>query len=106
MDVMLALDESQPGLSSDLAQAVREEKLNSRTVQTYQHWIAQYLAYFDLASPRQLESKDVEKFLGYLVRRMSLSRAKMNQAREAIIFLYEKVLKKPSVAQSLVQSAA
>ena len=51
MDTSIALEESQPGLSIELAQAVRDEQLSSRTVQTYQHWIIQYLAYYDLKNP-------------------------------------------------------
>lgn len=101
MDAIIALDESQPGLSAHLAQAVRDENLNSRTVQTYQHWITQYVAYYDLKNPSYLSGKNVKEFLRYLMKRMSLSRAKLNQAREALIFLYEKVLDKPGVTQEL-----
>lgn len=95
MDALLALDESQPGLSRDLAQAVEYQQLSSRTVNTYQHWIAQYLAYYDLASPGRLTEKNVREFLSHIVRSLSPSRAKLNQAKEALIFLYEKVLHRP-----------
>ncbi|TNC79962.1 MAG: integrase [Oleiphilus sp.] len=101
MDTTLALDESQPGLSQDLAQAVRAEQLSSRTVRTYQHWITQYLTYNDLKNPRYLSEKNVRDFLVYLMKRLSLSRAKLNQAREALVFLYEKVLRKPIAVASL-----
>ena len=101
MDTTLALDESQPGLSQELAQAVRAEKLSSRTVRTYQHWISQYLAYNDLKNPRYLSEKNVRDFLRYLMKRLSLSRAKLNQAKEALLFLYEKVLQKPIESQAL-----
>lgn len=101
MDAIVALDESQPGLAAHLAQAVREEKLNSRTVQTYQHWITQYIAYYDLKNPNYLSGNNVKEFLRHLVKKMSLSRAKMNQAREALIFFYDKVLDKPAVAQAI-----
>ncbi len=95
MNSALALDESQPGLAFELAQAARSQQLNSRTSQTYQHWITQYLAYFDLKNPRSLGEKNVREFLKYLMKSMSLSRARLNQAREALVFLYEKVLNKP-----------
>ena len=95
MNTTLALDESQPGLSFELAEAVRSQRLSTRTIQTYQHWIAQYLTYFDLKSPKMLSEKNVTEFLNYLVRRLALSRARLNQAKEALLFLYDKVLKKP-----------
>jgi hypothetical protein len=101
MDTAIVLEESQAGLSIELAQAVRDEQLSSRTVQTYQHWILQYLAYYDLKNPSYLSKQNVKDFLRYLMKRLSLSRAKLNQAREALIFLYEKVLHKPAITAEL-----
>ena len=95
MTPQIALDECQPGLSYELAEAVRSQHLSSRTIQTYQHWISQYLAYFDLKSPSTLSESNVKEFLRYLGKKLSLSRARLNQAREALYFLYDKVLKTP-----------
>lgn len=95
MSAILALDESQPGLSFELSEAIRKQNLSSRTSHTYQHWIAQYLAYYDLSSPSTLGERNVKEFLRYLLRSLSLSRAKLNQAKEALLFFYDKVLKKP-----------
>lgn len=101
MSATLALDESLPGLSFELAEAIRQQQLSSRTSQTYQHWIAQYLAYFDLSSPVTLGEKNVKEFLRHLGRKLSLSRARLNQAKEAILFFYEKVLNKPLKQQEI-----
>lgn len=101
MSAALAFDESQPGLSFDLAEAIRAQNLGARTSQTYQHWIGQYLAYFDLSSPTTLGEKNVKEFLGHLRRKLSLSRARLNQAKEAIVFFYDKVLHKPLKQQEL-----
>jgi len=38
------------------------------------------------------------------VKKMSLSRARLNQAREALFFLYEKVLKRPLKRKELEPS--
>lgn len=101
MSATLALDESQPGLSFELAEAIRRQNLSSRTSHTYQHWIMQYLAYFDLSNPKSLSENNVKEFLRYLVKSMSLSRAKLNQAKEALLFFYEKVLNKPLQPQAI-----
>jgi len=95
MSTTIALDECQPGLSHELAEAVRDQDLSTRTIQTYQHWISQYLAYFDLKSPSSLSEKNVKEFLKHLGKKLSLSRARLNQAREALFFLYDRVLKTP-----------
>jgi hypothetical protein len=95
MDALLVLDESQSGLSKDLAEAVESQQLSSRTVQTYQHWIAQYLAFYDLTSPVKLTEKNVRDFLSHIVRSLAPSRARLNQAKEALIFFYAKVLHRP-----------
>ncbi len=95
MSPLLAIDESHPGLSYALAEAVRNQQLSARTIQTYQHWITQYLAYFEMKNPKTLSEKNVKEFLRYLIKSMSLSRARLNQAREALLFFYDRVLKKP-----------
>lgn len=101
MNTLDALEESRSGLSSELALAVQAQKLSARTVQTYRHWITQYLSYFNFKNPRYLTVDNVKEFLAYLFKSLSLSRAKMNQAREALVFLYDKVLHKPAVAERL-----
>tara|TARA_R110002072_G_scaffold57188_3_gene147267 strand:+ start:9485 stop:9796 length:312 start_codon:yes stop_codon:yes gene_type:complete len=102
MSNIIALDECLPGLSTELAQAVKIQHLSTRTSHTYQHWISQYLAYYDLQSPKLLTEKNVSDFLRHVTKSMSLSRARLNQARAALVFLYDKVLHKPLKQTSLV----
>jgi len=101
MNSVIALDECLPGLSTELAHAVKTQHLSTRTSHTYQHWISQYLAYFDLKSPKLLTEKNVSDFLRHVTKSMSLSRARLNQARAALVFLYDKVLHKPLKQASL-----
>jgi hypothetical protein len=98
---VIALDECLPGLSTELAEAVKTQHLSTRTSHTYRHWISQYLAYYDLKSPKLLTEKNVTDFLRHVTKSMSLSRARLNQARAALIFLYDKVLNKPLKQKSL-----
>ena len=101
MNNMIALDECLPGLSTELAQAVKTQHLSTRTSHTYRHWISQYLTYYDLRSPKLLTEENVRDFLRHVTKSMSLSRARLNQARAALVFLYDKVLQKPLNAVSL-----
>lgn len=101
MSTIQAIDESQPGLAEEFSQAARVEQLTVRSSQSYQHWIIQYLGYFNMRNPKTLTENNVREFLNYLAGRMQLSKARLNQAREAVLFLYEKVLHKPLVASEI-----
>ena len=95
MDNAEALDQSQSGLLYQVQKIVKKQDFNTRTEQTYQHWITQYIFFNDLKNPASLSENNVQKFLNYLAEKIGLSRAKLNQAKEALTFLYDKVLKKP-----------
>ena len=95
MDAKLAINECQPGLAAELATVSASQRLSVRTVYTYENWIAHYLAYNGMARPMNLSETNVRDFLKHVMRSLAPSRAKLNQAREAIVFLYEKVLGRP-----------
>lgn len=95
MDAKVVLDEAQPGLSNKLLWASQRKRLCARTVHTYEQWIAQYLAYNDLTNPFSLGEANVKEFLKHIMRKLSLSRARLNQARQALVFFYEQVLRRP-----------
>jgi hypothetical protein len=95
MTINMALEQSQPGLADKLKHAAHSNQFNIRTLQTYQHWIVRYLSYFGLKSPQDLSGNNVREFLFYLASVLGLSRARLNQAKEALLFLYNQVLKKP-----------
>lgn len=101
MSAIQAIDESQPGLAEEFFQAVRAELLTARSSHNYQHWIIQYLSYFNMRNPKTLSENNVREFLKYLSSKMMLSKARLNQAREAVLFLYDKVLHKPLVAEEV-----
>ncbi len=101
MSVMQAIEESQPGLAAEFSHAARAQSLTERSSHNYQHWIIQYLSYFEMRNPRSLSENNVREFLRHLAGQMSLSKARLNQAREALLFLYEKVLHKPLLAEEV-----
>lgn len=101
MDIAITLDDCQPGLSFKFAQAIDAQNISSRTSKTYLHWITQYLHYYDHENPAKLSERNVKEFLRHIVQSLSPSRAKLNQAREAIIFFYSKVVQKQEIADKL-----
>lgn len=94
MHLTEALEQSDPGLFERVRNAIRNRKLNQRTEQTYLHWISRFVLYHQPKTPETLESADQQLFLLYLQDRIQVSRARLNQARQALAFFYNDVLQK------------
>lgn len=71
-----------------------------RTREVYLYWAIE-LARFTHASPDQLDTDDLERFLLHLLRDRHLSPSTCNQARHAVRFLWCEVLKRPDFAVEL-----
>ena len=94
MDITEALEQSQPGLVARVKDAIHEQKLNQRSEQTYLHWITRFVLFSDMKDPDALANEDRQQFLEYLSDRLRVSRARFNQASQALAFFYEDVLGK------------
>lgn len=98
MQLIEALEHSQPGLLNRVTLAIRKHQLNQRTEQNYLHWITRFVLFHDLKDVETLEGEDRKQFLSYLSDRIEISRARLNQARQALTFFYEDVLGKQDAA--------
>ncbi len=96
MDITEALEQSQPGLVDRVKDAIRKQQLNHRSEQTYLHWISRFVLFSDMKEPESLADEDRLLFLQYLNDRIQVSRARLNQASQALAFFYEDVLDKTS----------
>ncbi|MBU2953103.1 site-specific integrase [Marinobacter sp. F3R08] len=96
MDITEALEQSQPGLVARVKDAIHKHSLNQRSEQTYLHWISRFVLFNDLKDPDALVNEDRRLFLEYLSDRIRVSRARLNQASQALTFFYEDVLGKTS----------
>ncbi len=92
MEISQALEQSQPGLVKRVTDVIRQRELNHRSEQTYLHWISRFVLFHDLTDPSLLEEQDRQEFLDYLISQVQVSRARLNQARQALQFLYTEVL--------------
>ena len=97
MGITEALDQSRPGMVREVETAINQRQLNQRTQQTYLHWISRFVLFHDLKDPDELAEEDQQQFLDYLRNKIRLSRARMNQASQALTFFYEDVLNKPAI---------
>ncbi|MCM0613609.1 phage integrase N-terminal SAM-like domain-containing protein [Marinobacter sediminum] len=98
MDITQALEQSQPGLVGRVKEAIRKHHLNQRAEQTYLHWITRFVLFNELKDPETLASEDRQQFLTYLSDRIRVSRARLNQASQALTFFYEDVLGKTTLS--------
>ncbi|QSP95377.1 phage integrase N-terminal SAM-like domain-containing protein [Marinobacter salinisoli] len=92
MENTQALEQSQPGLAKRVKKAIQNQQLNQRTEQNYWHWITRFITFHDCQNPETLSEEQQQQFLNYLTERVEVSRAKLNQAKQALDFFYGDVL--------------
>lgn len=92
MEISQALEHSQPGLVDRVTTAIRQHKLNYRAEQIYLHWISRFVLFHELRDPSLLGADDRRTYLEYLTAQIQVSRARLNQATQALTFLYSEVL--------------
>lgn len=79
-------------LLDQVRETIRLKHLSSNTEQAYVHWIKEYILYHNKKHPNQLGEDDIRTFLTHLAQDKSVSSSTQNQALNALIFLYSKVL--------------
>lgn len=62
------------------------------TEQTYTEWIKHYIFFHNMRHPNLMGEKEIEEFLTYLAVEKNVAASTQNQALNAIVFLYKKVL--------------
>ena len=66
-----------------------------RTEKTYIHWIVRYIRFHQMKHPSELGTAEVARFLGHLAVKLNVSAKTQNQALNALVFLYGKVMGRP-----------
>lgn len=87
--------EKHPELMKQLASSLRIGQYAYRTEKSYTDWICRFLAYFAQKDPRQMGSSEVFTFLEYLALQRKVASSTQNQALNALVYLYDKVLEQP-----------
>jgi len=84
-----------PQLMKKLADSLRLGQYAYRTEKSYTDWVCRFLAYFAHRDPRQMGSSEVFTFLEYLALQRKVASSTQNQALNALVYLYDKVLEQP-----------
>ena len=80
------------GLLVRLAGEIRRRGYAYRTEQSYEQWVCRYILFCGHRGPEQAGAREVRAFLEYLAVRRQVSASTQNQALNALVFLYDKVL--------------
>jgi integron integrase len=96
---------SSPPLFDLMREKMRLRNMSLRTEKTYIAWVLQFLRFHGGLDPRELGVVEVEAFLTHLATRRHVSPSTQNQALQAIIFFYRRVLElQPPWVSNVVRS--
>jgi len=80
------------GLLAGAREQIRTRHMSYRTEKTYLHWMHRFILFHKRRHPREMGPPEVEAFLTHLAVDRKVSAGTQNQALQAILFLYRRVL--------------
>jgi integron integrase len=83
---------AKPSLLDQVRQAIRTRHYSYRTEKAYINWIKRFIFFHDKRHPREMGETEIAQFLSSLANESHVSASTQNQALNAILFLYHKVL--------------
>jgi integron integrase len=84
--------DSSPRLLDRLRQALRVRHYSPRTEEAYVHWVRRFILFHEKRHPASMGGPEIEAFLSHLAVDRQVSASTQNQALNAIVFLYRRVL--------------
>lgn len=74
---------------------IRMKHYSIRTEQAYVSWIKRFILFHNKKHPKDMGNKEIESFLTHLALDLNVASSTQNQAFNAILFLYNRVLHQP-----------
>jgi integron integrase len=81
-------------LDAAIRQALRVEHYAYKTEKIYVHWIGRFIRFHNGRKPSEMGATEIHQYLSHLAINKDVAPSTQNQALNAIVFLYTKVLKK------------
>ncbi len=81
-------------LEERMKDVLRTEHYAYATEQSYVAWVRRYVAFHGWRKPSTLEAEHVHAFLKHLAKEAQVASSTQNQALNAVVFLYKKIIKK------------
>ncbi len=79
----------------EVRDALRVRHYSIRTERAYLDWIRRFIRFHDTRHPREMGAREVSAFLTHLAVERGVAAATQNQALNALVFLYRRVLEQP-----------
>ena len=81
-------------LMDQISEVMRLKHMSRRTEQAYSYWIKQFILFHGTRHPQSLNAEEIREYLSYLAVERDVAASTQNLALNAIMFLYNQVLKK------------
>ncbi|MDZ7770195.1 MAG: integron integrase [Woeseiaceae bacterium] len=82
-------------LRDQLRHVIRTRRYSRRTEKSYWQWIRQFILFHGKRHPATMGTKEVREFLTWLAVHRNVAASTQNQALNALVFLYDRVLEQP-----------
>jgi integron integrase len=84
-----------PKLLDQVRTAIRTRHLSMRTEEAYIRWIRKFILHHGKRHPSELGAAEIGAYLSYLATERQVAASTQNQALNALLFLYRRVLETP-----------
>ena len=91
----MGLESPRLRLREQVRQVIRVHRYSIRTEKTYWYWIRFFIRFHGIRHPLDMGEAEVREFLTWLAVERNVAAATQNQALNALVFLYGKVLERP-----------
>ena len=82
-------------LRDQVRRVIRLNRYSIRTEKSYWYWIRYYIRFHGVRHPQEMGAREIREFLTWLAVERNIVAATQNQALNALVFLYDKVLGMP-----------
>lgn len=89
-----SIDRKPPGLLQVMRGKMRLAHMSLFTEKNYILWVRQFIAFHHGRHPREMGSEEIVQFLTYLATVRNVAGSTQNQALNALVFLFKRVLNK------------
>ncbi len=83
-----------PKLLEQISLTMRAEHYSGKTEEAYRGWIKRYILFHNKRHPNEMGASEIQSFINALAVERNVSSSTQNQALQAVLFLYKKILKK------------
>ena len=80
-------------LLDQVREVIRFRHMSIRTEHAYVHWIKQFIFFHQKRHPKEMGAAEIERFLTHLAVARNVAASTQNQALNALVFLYRRVLR-------------